>query len=164
MLCRRCRRLPHLAGPPFGPFRFESKRRLLAAQNIEQVEPDGKLLAYVCLAAEGPPLILHRLLYRRITAVEREDFRLTFRIDDGSALAVLSELGPHESGHIQARGSRSSNESPITNHRGLSMSIALNLALAESALSSTSLLGHSRFRHQKTFRKPTSRVLPTASR
>jgi hypothetical protein len=34
--------------------------------------------------------------------VEREDFRLTFRIDDGSALAVLSELGPHESGHIQA--------------------------------------------------------------
>jgi hypothetical protein len=83
-------------------FRFESKRRLLAAQNIEQVEPDGKLLAYVCLAAEGPPLILHRLLYRRITAVEREDFRLTFRIDDGSALAVLSELGPHESGHIQA--------------------------------------------------------------
>jgi hypothetical protein len=34
--------------------------------------------------------------------VEREDLRLTFRIDGGSSLSVLSELGPYESGHIDA--------------------------------------------------------------
>lgn len=77
-------------------------RELFAAQTIQQVEPDGKRWAYDCQAADGPPLILHRLLNRRIVSVEREDVRLTFRFDDGSALSVLSELGPHESGHIQA--------------------------------------------------------------
>ena len=83
-------------------FRFESGRHLFVAQDLEQVEPDGKLWAYDCVAAEGSPIILHRLLYRKIIAVEREDLRLTFRIDDGSALSVMSELGPYESGHIQA--------------------------------------------------------------
>ena len=83
-------------------FRFESTRHLLAELSIEQVEPDGTLWTYDCRAEEGPPLILHRLLHRRIVAVEREDFRLTFRIDDGSELSVLSDLGPYESGHIQA--------------------------------------------------------------
>src|SRR4051812_31244500 len=88
--------------PPSVQFRFESTRHLLAELGIEQAGPDGTLWAYDCRAAEGPPLIIHRLLYRRIVAVEREDFRLTFRTDDGSALSVLSELGPYESGHIQA--------------------------------------------------------------
>lgn len=83
-------------------FSFESMRRLVAEQRIEHVEPDGTLWRYDCQAAEGPPLILHRLLYRRIVAVERDDLRLTFRIDDGSALSVWSELGPYESGHIEA--------------------------------------------------------------
>jgi len=83
-------------------FSFESMRRLVAEQGIEHVEPDGTLWRYDCQAAEGPPLILHRLLYRRIVAVDRADLRLTFRIDDGSALSVFSELGPYESGHIEA--------------------------------------------------------------
>ncbi len=83
-------------------FSFESRRRLVAAQRLELVEPDGTPWIYDCEAAEGAPLILHRLLYRRIVAVEREDLRLTFRIDDGSALSVLTELGPYESGHIEA--------------------------------------------------------------
>lgn len=83
-------------------FRFESMRHLLAAQGIEHVEADGTLWAFDCDAAEGPPLILHRLLYRKIIAVDRQDFRLTFRFDDRSTLSVLSELGPFESGHINA--------------------------------------------------------------
>jgi hypothetical protein len=81
--------------------RFESMRHLFAAQRIEHVEPNGTLWEYDCQAEEGPPLILNRLLYRRIVAVEREDLRLTFLIDDGSALSVLTELGPYESGHIE---------------------------------------------------------------
>ena len=83
-------------------FRFASMRHLFASQRVEQVEPNGTLWVYDCEAAEGPPLVLHRLLYRRIVAVEREDLRLTFRIDDGSSLSVLSELGAYESGHINA--------------------------------------------------------------
>lgn len=79
-------------------FIFGSNRQLLAEKRIEHIEPDGTVWAYECEAAEGPPLILHRMLYRRIIAVEREDLRLTFRMGDGSALAVLSELGPFESG------------------------------------------------------------------
>ncbi|MFL6776950.1 MAG: hypothetical protein ACJ8FN_11220, partial [Sphingomicrobium sp.] len=82
-------------------FSFESLRRLVAELRIEQTEPNGTVWPYDCEAAEGPPLILHRLLYRRIVAVERDDLRLTFRIEDGSALAVLAELGPYESGHIE---------------------------------------------------------------
>ncbi len=81
-------------------FVFESNRQVLAEERIEHFEPDGTCWSYDCEAAAGPPLILHRLLYRRIVAVEREDLRLTFRIEDGSALAIVSELGPYESGHF----------------------------------------------------------------
>ena len=81
---------------------FESMRRLVAEHRIEHVEPDGTVWGYDCEAANGPPLIVHRLLYRRIVAVEREELRLTFRIEDGSALTVLADIGPYESGHIDA--------------------------------------------------------------
>ena len=84
-------------------FSFKSTRRLVAEQRIEHVEPDGTVWTYDCQAEERAPVILHRLLYRPIVAVEREDLRLTFRLDDGSALSVVSELGSYESGHIVAR-------------------------------------------------------------
>ena len=83
-------------------FSFESMRRLVAEHRIEHLEPNGTVWGYDCEAAEGPPLLLHRLLYRRIVAIEREDLRLTLRFEDTSALAVLSELGPYECGHIAA--------------------------------------------------------------
>ena len=81
-------------------FSFESMRRLVAEQGIEHVEADGTVWTYDCQAAAGSPLVLQRLLYRRIVAVDREDLRLTFRLEDGSTLSVFSELGPYESGHI----------------------------------------------------------------
>lgn len=67
---------------------------------LEHTEADGTLWAYDCEAACGPPLVLHRLLYKEIVAVEREDLRLTFRLQDGASLAILSDLGPYEAGHI----------------------------------------------------------------
>lgn len=88
---------------PYGvQFNFESMRRLVAEFSIEQVEPDGTTWVYDCEAAKGASLILHRLLYRRITGVEREDLRLTFKIEDGSSLIILADIGPYESGHIDA--------------------------------------------------------------
>jgi hypothetical protein len=83
-------------------FNFESMRRLVAERGIEHLEVDGKAWVYDCVAAAGPPLILHRLLYRRIVAIEREDVRLTFKMEDGSALVIHAEIGPYESGHIEA--------------------------------------------------------------
>lgn len=80
---------------------FESMSRLTAEQRIEHVEADGAVWAYDCKAANGPPLVLHRLLYKQIVAVEREDLRLTFRLEDGSSLAIFSEDGPYESGQIE---------------------------------------------------------------
>jgi hypothetical protein len=83
-------------------FRFESSRHLVAENRIEHAEADGTVWAYDCQATERAPVVLQRLLYRPILAVEREDLRLTFRMDDGSSLTVLSDLGPYESGHIEA--------------------------------------------------------------
>jgi hypothetical protein len=83
-------------------FYFESKRRLVAEYRIEHAEPGGKVWGYDCVAAEGSPACLQRLLYRPIIAVERDDLRLTFRIEDGSALMIHSDIGPYESGHIDA--------------------------------------------------------------
>lgn len=86
---------------PYGVrFLFESMDQLYAEHGIEHVEPDGKIWRYNCEATKGPSLVLHRLLYKRINADERSDLRLTFRFEDGSALTVLSELGPYECGHI----------------------------------------------------------------
>ena len=83
-------------------FHFESNRRLVAEHRIEHAEPDGKVWGYDCVAAEGSPLVLQRLLYRPIIAVEREDLRLTFRMESGSALLIHAEIGQYESGHIDA--------------------------------------------------------------
>lgn len=82
-------------------FSFESSRRLVAEQCIEHVEADGTVWAYDCQAAKAAPVVFQRLLYQPIVGIEREDLRLTFRLDDGSALTVVSELGPYESGHIE---------------------------------------------------------------
>jgi len=75
-------------------------RDIYAELRIEHTEPDGTVWGYDCMAAEGPPLILQRLLNKRIIAVERKDLRLTFRVEDGSSLSIFSELGPYESGQI----------------------------------------------------------------
>lgn len=86
---------------PFGvQFRFESERDLMAALRIEHREADGTLWAYDCEAAKGPPLVLHRLLYKRIVAVDREELSLTFRLEDGASLVIFTDLGPYEAGHI----------------------------------------------------------------
>ena len=88
---------------PYGlQFNFKSQRHLVAELGVEQVEPNGTVWLYDCKSSEGAPLILHRLLCRRITAVEREELRLTFQIEVGSALTILADIGPHESGHIDA--------------------------------------------------------------
>ncbi|MGK7864402.1 hypothetical protein [Falsiroseomonas sp. E2-1-a4] len=83
-------------------FSFEGMRRLVVEHRIEHADPDGTIWAYDCQATERAPVVLQRLLNLRIVAIEREELRLTFRFGNGSTLAVMSELGPYESGHIYA--------------------------------------------------------------
>lgn len=82
-------------------FLFESGPQLYAQFGIEHHDPDGTVWQYRCQADGGPALALHRLLYKRIVAVDREEMRLTFRTEDGASLSVLSDLSPYEAGHVQ---------------------------------------------------------------
>jgi len=86
---------------PYGvQFAFESGNLLVAEHGLEQIEPNEGKQSYDCVSKAGPPLLLHRLLYRRIQAVRRADLSLTFEIEGGSSLTVFSELGQYESGNI----------------------------------------------------------------
>jgi hypothetical protein len=82
-------------------FLFESKTQVYAQERVDYTDSAGVVWRYNCDDAGGPALILQRLLYKRIIAIEREDFCLTFRIEDGSSLTLISELGPYESGAIE---------------------------------------------------------------
>jgi hypothetical protein len=79
---------------------FESKSNIYVQGDLEQVEADGTLWAYDCKAEGGPPVVLHRLLYKRIVGTEREDFRFTLHMEGGASLAILTDEGPYECGHI----------------------------------------------------------------
>ena len=86
---------------PYGVrFCFESRTQIYCEHRIEHIEAGGTTWAYDCTAANGPPLLLHTLLCKRVTRVEREDLRLTFRTEDEASLSIFSELGPYESGQI----------------------------------------------------------------
>lgn len=86
---------------PYGVrFIFESAKQIYAETSVLHVEPDGTEWLFECLGHNGAPVVFHRLLYKRIVAVEREDLLLTLRMDDGSGLMIRSEIGPYESGHI----------------------------------------------------------------
>src|SRR4051794_35117346 len=50
---------------------FESMRQIDVNERLEHVEPDGTVWKYSCEAANGEPVVLQRLLYKRIVAVER---------------------------------------------------------------------------------------------
>jgi hypothetical protein len=82
-------------------FLFENGPQIYAEFEIEHLDPDGTAWQYRCQAEGGPALALHRLLYKRIVAVDREEMRLTFRTEDGASLSVLSEVSPYEAGHVR---------------------------------------------------------------
>lgn len=79
---------------------FESMRKIDVNERLEHVEPDGTVWRYSCEAGNGEPIVLHRLLDKRIVAAERDDLAIVFQIEDGSSLSIFSELGPYESGIV----------------------------------------------------------------
>ena len=89
---------------PYGVrFIFESERQIYAETSVVHIEPNGTEWRFECVGHDGVPVVFHRLLYKPIVIVEREELQLILRMDDGSALVINSELGPYESGHIIMR-------------------------------------------------------------
>lgn len=89
---------------PYGVrFILESEKQIYAETAVVQIEPDGTEWRFDCVGHSGAPVIFHRLLYKRIVTIEREELRLTLRLEDDSILIIHSELGPYESGHIIMR-------------------------------------------------------------
>lgn len=85
---------------PFG-VRFVFDRWGLSVQcNIEHVEPTGARHIHDCTTLGGPPLVLHRLLQKLVTSVEREELAFKLHFTDGSTLIVHTEIGPFECGQL----------------------------------------------------------------
>jgi hypothetical protein len=105
--------LAHLVGSelaqvrldPYGiQFVFHDESSIVAENAVEQIEPDGTIWHYKCVAAEAPPTMLHRLVGKTIAGIRSKGLRLNLDFNNGARLVVLSELGQYESGHIAGRG------------------------------------------------------------
>jgi hypothetical protein len=77
---------------------------ITAEFTVEQIEPDGTIWRYECVAAEGPPTMLHRLVGKVVTSIESESLRLKIGFDSRAQLHILSEIGPYESGTMTVAG------------------------------------------------------------
>ena len=105
--------LAHLVGSelaqvrfdPYGiQFAFHDASSIVAENAVEQIEPDGTIWHYKCVAAEASPAMLHRLIGKKIAILRSEGLRLNLDFDNGATLIVLSKLGQYESGHIASQG------------------------------------------------------------
>ena len=103
--------LPHFEGDaicqvwldPWGVrFLFDGGPEIYAQHGIEHHDQDGTVWRYGCQADGGPPLALHRLLYKRIVTVDHEELKLTLTTEDCASLAILSDISPYEAGHVRA--------------------------------------------------------------
>jgi hypothetical protein len=79
---------------------FDSRVQLYIEEGYVQTELDGGVWTYDCDAANGSPVLIQRRLYRKIVGIKREELKLTLTMADGASLAILSKLGPYESGHF----------------------------------------------------------------
>lgn len=81
---------------------MESQWTIYAKSGLQHVDATGQAWDYSCDAEQAGPIMLHKLLNKRIRAVTRSKKTFTFTFEDGSRLAIKSELGPYESGHINS--------------------------------------------------------------
>jgi hypothetical protein len=82
-------------------FRWSESGQITAQFDFEHIDGERNAHRYDCTAFNGPPLLLHRLIGRKVQAVEVEELCLTLVFDDGQLLRLWSEEGPYECGLIQ---------------------------------------------------------------
>jgi hypothetical protein len=88
-----------LLGPYTTQFQFESAT-IVSELAIEQVEPDGIVWRYDNVSWQAGPAMLHRLVNKTVTRLQREDYRLSLLFENGAWLHILSDDDPYEAGQI----------------------------------------------------------------
>ena len=81
-------------------FLFDSEVQLYIEYRMEHIEADGTAWLYDAQAETKSPLVLHRLLYKKIISFSRDDLCLIFGFENGDRLSVYSDTGQYESGNI----------------------------------------------------------------
>ena len=81
-------------------FRWSEGGQISVTNDLEHVDEDGVVHLYDCAAFTGPPLLLHRLLMKKIVMIEVQPLCLTLGFEGGQQLRLMSEEGPWECGLI----------------------------------------------------------------
>jgi len=82
-------------------FRWSSGGQITVQYDFEHVDEDGHKHTYDCAAFTGPPLLLHRLIQKKVVKLEVDALCLTLVFEGGQVLRLRSEQGPYECGLIQ---------------------------------------------------------------
>lgn len=81
-------------------FRWSQGGQITVTGDLEHVDEDRIVHLYDCAAHTGPPLLLHRLLMKKIVMIEVQPLCLTLGFEGGQQLRLRSEEGPWECGLI----------------------------------------------------------------
>jgi hypothetical protein len=88
-------------GPHSVHFSWWEGGHINAQHDFEHVDEDGRTHLYDCTAFTGPPLLLHRLIQKKVLMLESEPLCLTLAFEGGQLLRLRSEEGPWECGLLQ---------------------------------------------------------------
>jgi hypothetical protein len=81
-------------------FRWSGGGQITVNDKLEHVDENGVVHPYDCAAFTGPPLMLHRLILKKIVMIEVQPLCLTLGFEGGQRLRLGSEEGPWECGLI----------------------------------------------------------------
>lgn len=81
-------------------FRWSQGGQITVTGDLEHVDEDRIVHPYDCAAFAGPPLLLHRLLMKKVVMIEVQPLCLTLGFEGGQQLRLKSEESPWECGLI----------------------------------------------------------------
>ena len=74
---------------------------ICAEYRVEHIEPGGTTWPCECALADAPPLVLHRLIGRKVVTVQRDsDQSFSLHFSGGATLTIHAADGATESGHL----------------------------------------------------------------
>ena len=82
-------------------FRWSEGGQITVTGELEHLDEGGTTYTYDCAAFTGPPLLLHRLIMKKVAMVDVEPLCLKLAFEDGQQLRLMSDEGPWECGVIQ---------------------------------------------------------------
>lgn len=81
-------------------FRWSDGGQITVYDKLEHIDESGASHFYDCAAFTGPPLLLHRLIMKKIAMIEVQPLCLTLGFEGGQRLRLRTEEGPWECGLI----------------------------------------------------------------